>query len=78
MVHEDAGRVYVPWRRSAAAVLTELGAFLLALTLVGLWSYGMARAGVYAAVRHVAAKHDPASAVCLKCLKLELSKHAAK
>jgi predicted lysophospholipase L1 biosynthesis ABC-type transport system permease subunit len=78
VVHEDAGRVRLLRRRSAAAVLTELGAFLLALTLVGLWSYGMARAGVYAAVRHVTAKHDSASAVCLKCLRKELEKHAAR
>lgn len=59
-----------------AALVTEAAAALLALTLTGLWSYMMARIGVYAAIRHVAARHDDGASVCLHCLRRELEKHA--
>lgn len=56
-------------------MIAELAAALLALTLSGLWSYGLARAGVYAAIRHVTARHDPSADVCLRCLRESLEKH---
>lgn len=56
-------------------MLTELGAVVLVLTLSGLWSYGLARAGVYAAIRHATARHAPGAAVCLRCLKEGLDAH---
>lgn len=56
-------------------MIAELGAVALALTLTGLWSYLMARAGVWAAVRHMAASHDPSADVCIHCLRRELEKH---
>lgn len=56
-------------------MLIELGAVVLALTLSGLWSYGLARAGVYAAIRHATARHDPSADVCLRCLRQNLDKY---
>ena len=49
--------------------MTAVYTIVLCLLLSGLFSFGMAMAGLYAALRCAIKKHTPEQLVCLKCIE---------
>ncbi len=54
--------------------MTWLYVCILSGLWAGAWAYLMARAGVWAAVRHISAKHDGDGAVCFACIRKRIEK----
>jgi len=48
--------------------MTAVYTIVLCLLLSGLFSFGMAKAGLYAALRCAIKKHTPEQLVCLRCI----------
>ncbi len=53
----------------AGLVVTAVYTIVLCLLLSSLFSFGMAKAGLYAALRCAIKKHTPEQLVCLKCIE---------